>query len=218
MLLVTENECVGIDEAGRGCLAFPVFTAAVTFPINIVDMVNDKQKEILDKIKDSKKLSEKRREEYAKFIEQHALAFGITSSSVEEIDNKNILQATIDSMHRSINIVNNTIPLKKIIVDGNHFKPYYNSNNELVNHSCIASADDKYLDVAAASILAKVYRDRFVLDYCRNNPQHDEWYKFSKNKAYGTKDHLDAIKKYGAINHHRKSFAPMRNMYMFLDD
>jgi len=175
----------GCDEAGRGCLAGPVTAAAVVLP-------NEFSPDLLN---DSKQLSEKIREFLAPVIKQNALCYHITNIEPQEIDNINILNASIRAMHECIKNLN---PLPQyIIVDGNRFKPVAN-----IPHSCIVKGDSKYLSIAAASVLAKTYRDEHM------NMLHEEYpvYNWKKNKGYPTREHREAIKKYGITKYHRKTF------------
>lgn len=175
----------GCDEAGRGCLAGPVFAAAVILPHNF------KCKEL----NDSKKLSEKQREGLRIIIEREAMAWAVASISNVEIDKINILNASIKAMHVALEKLK--IQPDYIIVDGNRFKPF-----KKVPHSCIIKGDGKYMNIAAASILAKTHRDEFMLK------QHLKFSQFSwnKNKGYPTKVHRDAIAVYGTSPLHRMSF------------
>ncbi len=182
---------VGIDEAGRGPLLGRVYAAAVIWNQDIVDS------EIPD-IKDSKKLSEKKRNEFRKWIEQN-LDYGVGFAEPEEIDEINILEATYLAMHRAIDNLNKKPDY--ILVDGNRFKKY-----KKIDYQCITKGDDKYYSIAAASILAKVYHDEHIYDLCKNNLDLDEKYKLSKNKGYGTKAHIEGIQNYGITQFHRKTF------------
>ncbi len=177
-------EC-GTDEAGRGCLAGPVTAAAVILP---QDFLN----EILN---DSKQLSEKKRDLLQPIIETEALTFGVAHIFEDDIDTINILNASILAMHKSINKLNR-VP-EYIIVDGNKFKPYNN-----IPFKTIVKGDSKYLSIAAASVLAKTHRDLYM------DKIHEEFpmYNWKQNKGYPTKEHREAIKKYGITKYHRKSF------------
>lgn len=177
-------EC-GTDEAGRGCLAGPVTAAAVILP-------KDFKNEVLN---DSKQLSHKKRELLKPIIEQDALSFGVTHVFMEEIDQINILNASILAMHRSIAQLK--ITPEFISVDGNRFKPFKD-----IPYETVVKGDGKYLNIAAASILAKTYRDAFM------NKIHEEFpmYNWKQNKGYPTEEHREAIKKYGVTKYHRKSF------------
>ncbi len=177
-------EC-GTDEAGRGCLAGPVTAAALILP---EDFIN----ELLN---DSKQLSEKNRDLLRPIIEEKALCYSVTHIEPSIIDEINILNASIHAMQECIKKLN-PIP-NYIIVDGNRFKPVEN-----IPHSCIIKGDSKYLSIAAASILAKTYRDDYM------NKIHEEFpmYNWKKNKGYPTKEHREAIRKYGTTKYHRMSF------------
>jgi len=175
----------GCDEAGRGCLAGPVFAAAVILP---EDFSNEK-------LNDSKQLSEKAREELRPVIEKESLAWSVASVSAKEIDEINILKASWLAMHRAIEKLS-IIP-EYLLIDGNRFNTYKN-----IPHSCIIKGDGKYLSIAAASVLAKTYRDDFMLKIDKDFPD----YFWRKNKGYPTKQQREAIKKYGATKWHRKSF------------
>jgi ribonuclease HII len=177
-------EC-GTDEAGRGCLAGPVTAAALILP---EDFLN----ELLN---DSKQLSEKNRDFLRPVIEENALCYSVTHIEPGIIDEINILNASIHAMQECIKKLN-PIP-NYIIVDGNRFKPIAN-----IPHSCIIKGDSKYLSIAAASILAKTYRDEYM------NQIHEEFpmYNWKQNKGYPTKEHREAIKKYGTTKYHRMSF------------
>ena len=177
-------EC-GTDEAGRGCLAGPVTAAALMLP---EDFIN----ELLN---DSKQLSEKNRDLLRPIIEEKAPCYSVTHIEPIIIDEINILNASIHAMQECIKKLN-PIP-NYIIVDGNRFKPVEN-----IPHSCIIKGDSKYLSIAAASILAKTYRDDYM------NKIHEEFpmYNWKQNKGYPTKEHREAIRKYGTTKYHRMSF------------
>ncbi len=177
-------EC-GTDEAGRGCLAGPVTAAAVILP-------NHFKNEILT---DSKQLSEKKRTLLKPIIENEAISFGIAHIMMEQIDTINILNASILGMHQAISKLS-TQP-QFIAIDGNKFKPYEN-----IPYECIIKGDGKYLHIAAASILAKTYRDAFMEKIHEEFPK----YNWKQNKGYPTKEHRSAIQKYGITPYHRKSF------------
>lgn len=177
-------EC-GTDEAGRGCLAGPVTAAAVILP--------KKFKNVL--INDSKVIKSLNREVLKEIIEAKALSFGVSHIFNNKIDHINILNASILAMHKAIGQM--FLQPDHIIVDGNRFKPYNN-----ILHTCIIKGDSKYLSIAAASILAKTYRDAYM------NLLHDEFpmYNWKQNKGYPTKEHREAIRKYGVTKYHRLSF------------
>lgn len=176
---------VGTDEAGRGCLAGPVVAAAVILPL-------DFKHELLN---DSKQLSEKQREILKPIIEKEALAFAVAFVYQKKIDAINILNASILAMHKAIGRLH--ITPEFIIVDGNRFKNYPN-----IKHQTIVKGDSKFMSIAAASVLAKTYRDAYMEKIHRDYPD----YHWQKNKGYPTKEHRNAIREFGANSHHRKSF------------
>lgn len=175
----------GCDEAGRGCLAGPVFAAAVILP-------DDFSNELLN---DSKQLSEKNRNILRPVIEREALAWAVASLDNHEIDAINILNASIAAMHKALDML--TLRPGFIIVDGNRFKPY-----QSVEHQCIIKGDGKYMSIAAASILAKTHRDEYMEKLDGLFPH----YNWKQNKGYPTQEHRDKIKEYGTTEFHRKSF------------
>lgn len=176
---------VGCDEAGRGCLAGPVVAAAVILGENFNN----------DVINDSKKLSEKKRNDLRLYIEENALAWAVGIVSPKEIDQINILNASFLAMHRAIEQLNT--PIDFIIIDGNRFNAY-----KEIPHECIVKGDGKYQNIAAASILAKTYRDEIMDNLDKEFPQ----YNWKKNKAYPTKAHREAIAQFGTTPHHRMTF------------
>lgn len=175
----------GCDEAGRGCLAGPVFAAAVIFPPGYHHK----------RLNDSKKLSEKQRMELRPIIEQEALAYAVASVSAEEIDRINIHNASYLAMHKALDMLH--IKAEYIIVDGNRFIPY-----QKVPYTCVVKGDGKYLSIAAASILAKTYRDEYMDTIATDFPDYD----WMNNKGYPTVKHRSAVLAYGTTPHHRKSF------------
>jgi ribonuclease HII len=177
-------EC-GTDEAGRGCLAGPVTAAAVILPLSFSNNL----------LNDSKQLSEKNRNILKPIIESEAISFAVYNINESEIDTINILNASIKAMHKSIGLLK-VVP-NFIIVDGNRFKPFQN-----IPHETIIKGDGKYLSIAAASVLAKTYRDVFMEKIHKEFPM----YNWKQNKGYSTKEHRAAIKKYGITKYHRKSF------------
>ena len=189
---------VGIDEAGRGCLAGPVVCAAVIMPQNI----DNEYLYLQNQIKDSKKLSRKKRKELKEFIEFIALDYSVCYKDNVTIDEINIFNATHQCMHDCLNKLN-IIP-ESILVDGDKFNNYYN-NNELIEHNCIIGGDNKYISIASASILAKESHDDYIVNLCNNNKELNQ-YDWINNMCYGTQKHINGIKKYGITNFHRKSF------------
>lgn len=186
----------GCDEAGRGCLAGSVYAAAVILPENY-------QNELLN---DSKQLTEKRRYALRQQIERDAVAWAVGIVTPEEIDRMNILNASILAMHRALDQL--LVRPEAIIVDGNRFKPYYERGERLeergerIPHTTIVKGDGKYLSIAAASILAKTYRDDYMNGIAEEYPQYD----WLSNKGYPTRKHRDAIRQYGITPYHRKSY------------
>ena len=176
---------VGTDEAGRGCLSGPVVAAAVILPVNF-------KHELLN---DSKQLSEYKREILRPIIEKEALAYGISFVHHNEVDQLNVLQASITGMQRSIS--NMKIIPEYIIVDGNKFKPFKD-----IPFKTIVKGDAKFMSIAAASILAKTYRDDFMEKIHKEFPV----YNWKKNKGYPTKEHRKAIQEHGITKYHRKTF------------
>ncbi len=184
-------EC-GTDEAGRGCLAGPVTAAAVILPHNFKHPF----------LTDSKQLSEKKRLLLKDIIEKEALAFAVVHVMMDEIDKINILNASILGMHRAIEKLK--IKPEFIAVDGNRFKQFAE-----IPHICVVKGDSKYLHIAAASILAKTYRDEFMLKLHKDF----EPYNWKKNKGYPTMEHREAIRNYGITTFHRKSFKLLPEQY-----
>ncbi|MDO9276244.1 MAG: ribonuclease HII [Lutibacter sp.] len=175
----------GTDEAGRGCLAGPVVAAAVILPTNFFHPL----------LNDTKQLTEKQRELLRPFIEKNALAFGVSYVFEAKIDEINILQASILAMHLALEKL--AVVPEHIIVDGNKFKPYKN-----IAHTTIVKGDAKFMSIAAASVLAKTYRD----DFMQNLDFEFPGYQWRKNKGYPTLFHRNAIRKFGITVYHRKSF------------
>ncbi len=175
----------GTDEAGRGCLAGPVTAAAVILPFDFYN-------ELLN---DSKQLSERKRMVLMPLIKDQAISYGICHISHQEIDQINILNASILGMHHSLDAL--SIDPEMIIVDGTKFKPY-----KELPHQCVVKGDGKYLSIAAASVLAKTARDHYMEELDAQYPM----YNWRQNKGYPTKEHREAIKKYGLSPYHRTSF------------
>jgi ribonuclease HII len=209
---------IGVDEAGRGPLFGRVYTAAVVLP-------KDNSFEHF-RMKDSKKFhSKKQIEDVADYIKQNAIAWYVSFEDEKKIDDINILQATQKSMHTSILEVRNQINKKMkleskkenddyryyLLIDGNYFNPisYFNKLSNKIDtllYSCIEGGDNKYTAIAAASILAKVERDKYIEELCRENPELIEKYGIDQNKGYGAKKHLDGINNHGITIWHRRSF------------
>ena len=175
----------GCDEAGRGCLSGPVVAAAVILPKKFKNKI----------LNDSKKLTEKQRELLRPIIEKEAIAWGVGIVSPKEIDEINILNASFLAMHRAIDKLKKTPNL--LLIDGNRFNTYKETE-----HVCVIKGDGKFLPIAAASILAKTYRDDIMKQYHEEFPHYD----WNKNKGYPTKAHRQAIRDFGTTDYHRKSF------------
>jgi ribonuclease HII len=175
----------GCDEAGRGCLAGPVFAAAVILPKDFTHPL----------LNDSKQLTEKQRDLLRPIVEKEALAWAVTPVSPQEIDEINILNASFMAMHRSVDTLK--IRPTSLLIDGNRFKPYLG-----IAHHCIIKGDGKYLSIAAASVLAKTYRDDYMKDLGEKHPE----YSWAQNKGYPTKAHRAAIAEFGPTEHHRMTF------------
>lgn len=175
----------GCDEAGRGCLAGSVYAAAVIFPENYQN----------EELNDSKKLTDKRRKQLREIIQRDAVAWAVGIVTPEEIDKINILNASILAMHRALDQLK--VRPEAVIIDGNRFKSY-----QSLPHTTIVKGDGKYLSIAAASILAKTYRDDYMDKLAEEYPQYD----WLSNKGYPTKKHREAIRQYGITPYHRKTF------------
>jgi len=191
--LLTEAGC---DEAGRGCLAGSVYAAAVILP---PDYHNDE-------LNDSKQLSERRRYALREVIQRDAVAWAVGIVSAGEIDKINILQASILAMHRALDGL--SVRPEAVIVDGNRFRPYQD-----LPYTTIVKGDGKYLSIAAASILAKTYRDDYMMRLAEEYPQYD----WQHNKGYPTRKHREAIRRYGITPYHRRSYNLTGEGELFLD-
>lgn len=201
----------GCDEAGRGCLAGSVYAAAVIFP-------EDYQNEELN---DSKQLTDRKRHELRAVIERDAIAWAVGIVTPEEIDKINILNASFLAMHRALDQLK--VRPEAIIVDGNRFRPYVDRSRTAVDadqnapsplpHTCIVKGDGKYLSIAAASILAKTYRDDYMDELAEQYPQYD----WKSNKGYPTRKHRDAIRQYGVTPYHRMSYHLLPTEELSLD-
>ncbi len=201
----------GCDEAGRGCLAGSVYAAAVIFP-------EDYQNEELN---DSKQLTDRKRHELRAIIERDAIAWAVGIVTPEEIDKINILNASFLAMHRALDQLK--VRPEAIIVDGNRFRPYVDRSRTAgdadqnapspLPHTCIVKGDGKYLSIAAASILAKTYRDDYMDELAEQYPQYD----WKSNKGYPTRKHRDAIRQYGVTPYHRMSYHLLPTEELSLD-
>ena len=175
----------GCDEAGRGCLAGPVYAAAVILPKDFYHPL----------LNDSKQLTARQREQLRPIIEKEAIAWGVCAIQPQEIDRINILKASIKGMHGALDQLQ--VRPTHILVDGNRFYKYGD-----IPHTCVVKGDGKYASIAAASVLAKTYRDEYMRQLAQEYPQ----YGWERNMGYPTKEHVEAIIKFGYTPHHRKSF------------
>jgi Ribonuclease HII len=175
----------GCDEAGRGCLAGAVYAAAVILPLSFHN----------EQLNDSKQLTEHQRYALRPIIEKEAIAWAVGITTPEEIDKINILNASILAMHRAVKALK--VAPEELIIDGNRFKPYEN-----IPYTTIVKGDGKYLSIAAASVLAKTYRDDYMIKLAEEYPM----YAWQQNKGYPTKLHREAIRQYGTTPYHRKTF------------
>jgi len=187
LLPYLQNELIeaGCDEAGRGCLAGPVFAAAVILPKNFTHNI----------LRDSKQLNERDRADLRRIIEQKALSFAVSMVDHQEIDRINILNASIKAMHLALEQL--SVRPGFVIIDGNRFKPFQD-----IPFECVIKGDDKYYSIAAASILAKTYRDDYMLQLSLEYPNYD----WANNKGYPTIKHREAVIAYGLTPYHRKTF------------
>lgn len=208
---------IGIDEAGRGPMLGRVYAGVVVLPKdNSFDH---------SQMKDSKKFhSKKKIEEVAEYIKENAIAWAVEYEDEQTIDDINILQATQSAMHKGIkNVLGQLSKMSELdienlllLVDGNYFKPYTSINKtktkmETIKYQMVEGGDNKYTSIAAASILAKVDRDKYIEELCLNNPELVEHYGIDSNKGYGSKKHMDGIKQYGITKWHRKTFGICKN-------
>ena len=198
----------GCDEAGRGCLAGSVFAAAVILPPDYDNPL----------LNDSKQLTERKRYELRRQIEKEAVAWAVASVSPEEIDKINILRASILAMHRALDQLR--VRPEAIIVDGNRFEPYRPKSlpqgevgGGFIPHACIVKGDSKFQSIAAASILAKTYRDDYMMQLAEKFPQYD----WQSNKGYPTAKHREAIRQFGITPYHRKSYNLLGDSELSLD-
>jgi ribonuclease HII len=194
---------VGLDEVGRGCLFGPVCVAGVVWL--------DKDPEPQLEIRDSKKVSEKKRTMLKDYILDNCITYSIQLVDNDYIDKFNILNSTMTGMHKCLDEITSLLSIDTILVDGNHFEYYSDKDDNYINHVCVVNGDNTYKSIAAASILAKTYRDEWINKLVDKNPELEK-YDLRNNKGYGTKRHLDAIKQYGITRWHRKSFGICNSM------
>lgn len=188
---------VGIDEAGRGPLFGRVYAAAVIWPLGLeTPLVKDSKDSMYKKAGVMDKAFE--------FIQNNAIAYGIAYADEKEVDKINILQATMTAMHRAVDACG--LLVDQILVDGNYFRIYSGCDDEAVNYVTVEKGDSTYFSIAAASVLAKASRDRYIAQICSQYPELETRYHLLRNKGYGGSDHQEAIKTYGISQFHRKSF------------
>ena len=188
---------LGIDEAGRGCLFGPVCVASVVW------LDKDPNPDLV--IRDSKKMSEKKRQLLKEYILDNSIAFSVKFIDNETIDRDNILEATMKGMHQCIDDISSKINIDTLLIDGPHFNMY-----DGLSHICVINGDNTYKSIAAASILAKTFRDEYINRLVDENPELER-YDIRNNKGYGTRKHLEAIREYGITKWHRNSFGICRN-------
>jgi len=188
---------LGIDEAGRGCLFGPVCVASVVW------LDEDPNPEL--EIKDSKKMSEKKRNILRTYILDNSISSSVNFIDNETIDRDNILEATMKGMHQCIDDVSSNINIDTLLIDGPHFNMY-----DGISHVCVVNGDNTYKSIAAASILAKTFRDEYISRLVDENPELEK-YDIRNNKGYGTRKHLEAIREHGITKWHRKTFGICRN-------
>jgi ribonuclease HII len=199
---------IGLDEAGRGCLMGPVCIGAV-----ILGPSKDRPEPPFP-IRDSKKMSAKKRGALRTYIQTYALSYSVKFVWESEIDTLNILKATMVGMHRCLDEIFETYmgPLSRLLVDGNTFPIYTRKDTcEPIPHECIKGGDDLYQSIACASILAKEHRDEYIQKLVTNNPVLED-YAIHKNNGYGTKAHMEALHQKGVTEWHRKSFEPCKTI------
>jgi ribonuclease HII len=207
------NVVIGVDEAGRGCAWGSVFAGAVVLPERLrnEDTMSTQEKNLL---RDSKKLSHKKRETARQFVIENAISYAIGESTSDEIDRVNILNATFTAMHRAIKKCIQNLPsqykVSELLIDGNRFRLYLDEDDIPMNHQCIIGGDAIDRSIAAASILAKTEKDIFVSEHVKQDPSLNEKWGMSSHKGYCTKQHRDALLKYGIHELHRKSYAPVK--------
>ncbi len=208
MYIKSDLKTIGVDEVGRGTLFGNVVAAAVMMPDNLDD------DELYKQIKDSKKLSFKKRTILANYIKEKAITFGIGFATPKEIDEINILQAAVKAMHRALLEAYKKQKFNNIIVDGTYFKPMMSPDeDEIITYECIPQGDNSYINIAAASIIAKDYHDNEIINIVTENPDLNK-YDLLKNMGYATLKHRNAIQIYGIDDrYHRKTFSTCANSF-----
>lgn len=211
----SEEILVGVDEVGRGCLWGPLVIGCVIWDAN--NPINN-NKEAMALIKDSKKMSksDKVREQLRNFIEENAITFHIEFVNIDEIDELNILHATLNGMHRALNNIytkhdDGSGKFDRIMADGDKFNIYTAPDGYVKPHICIPGGDNKYVCIAAASMLAKIYRDEWVKNYVNLHPEL-KVYGIHTNVGYGAKKHYEGLQEHGYTDLHRRSFNPVKDM------
>jgi ribonuclease HII len=192
---------VGLDEAGRGCLFGRLYVGAVVFSNDTDDMFDNGV--ALNEIRDSKLLTRRKRDILYDYIQECALDKATAFVTAKEIDEQNVLQADLTAMHRALDSL--VVPVERVLVDGDHWRPYKDTEGH-----AIVDGDAQYLAIAAAGILAKVSRDRWVEEMVFANPEWDSHYGLSTNMGYGTAKHMTGLTAHGVTPEHRRSFAPVR--------
>jgi len=192
---------VGLDEAGRGCLFGRLYVGAVVFSNDKEDFFD--QGVALNEIRDSKVITKRKRDILFDYIHECALDKAIAFATAKEVDEQNVLQADLTAMHRALDSLQ--VPVQRVLVDGDHWRPYKDSEAHT-----IIDGDAQYLAIAAAGILAKVARDRWIEDIVKEFPDYDTRYGLSTNMGYGTAAHMKGLSEFGATDEHRRSFAPVR--------
>jgi ribonuclease HII len=205
MLCFKENAIeAGVDEVGRGPGLGRLYTAAVVWPVDLKSLL----------VKDSKTIKKQHLKASYEFVKMNAVAYAIDYATEEEIAKEGILQANINSMHRSLNELNLklTLKLNHVLVDGNYFQDYKDLTGNKVRHTTVIKGDSIYYSIAAASILAKYTRDLYIEDLCLKYPELNSKYKILSNKGYLSKDHMEGLQKHGYCQFHRKTWKPFENM------
>ena len=192
---------VGLDEAGRGCLFGRLYVGAVVFSNEYEDFFDHGA--MLKEIKDSKLVSKRKRDILYDYIQECALDKTVAYSEAAEVDALNVLQADLTCMHRALDAL--TVPVDRVLVDGDHWRAYKDTEGH-----AIVDGDAQYLAIAAAGILAKVARDRWVAEMVAAHPEWDMQYGLASNMGYGTAEHMKGLTEHGATGEHRRSFAPVR--------
>lgn len=192
---------VGLDEAGRGCLFGRLYVGAVVFSNDLEDFFDHGA--ALHTIKDSKLISKRKRDIVYDYIQECALEKSVAYAEAEDVDRLNVLQADLTAMHAALDSLQ--VPVERVLVDGDHWRPYKDTEGY-----AIVDGDAQYLAIAAAGILAKVSRDRWVESMVALHPEWDTWYGLSTNMGYGTATHMEGLTAHGVTPQHRRSFAPVR--------